>query len=291
MEEFMKLLFSIAVHESSESINDMIQNINYFVKKPVIVLHVKKGSELSINKVHNVYINENSYITGFSDASLSAVHLSNFYYSKSKEMDFDYFLPFGSNQLFIRSGIEEYLDGVVCSHAKPVSTSNYHYKLFKRDKLLKSILGSYINKTAPEGTFYKKSELEHKLKVFNIENYFNIIIPFYESEYGAKYRRMCTKVSKLLIKLKLNLLIPSKIARYSYASEEFLFPSIFTNEKLTKEKYCFIPWAKKNFKVEIEEIKEILDDGGSFFSVKRVERNIDDEVRTYIREVVAQGYH
>lgn len=108
----MKILFSIPVHENNDVIRNVVENINKFVKEPIIIIHVNKywdGFDFSIENVYeNVYVNPNR-VFGIKFESQMPILYSNFEYAESLGLDFDYFCICHTNELFIRKGIEEYI--------------------------------------------------------------------------------------------------------------------------------------------------------------------------------------
>ncbi|WP_163922334.1 hypothetical protein [Photobacterium sp. Alg240-V54] len=285
----MSILFSIAVHEDEMSIIDLIDNINYYCKDCYIVLHLSKQSKLNLNIEHtNLFINKNQFITGYADGTLSFVHYSNYQYANKNKLKYEYFIPFGSNQLFIKEGVEKYILGYDKSYIPNVSNDNYQLSIYRKDSVMIELLGLNISKSAPEGTFYKKQLIEDFVKNKKVERYFLDSEWLYKKNVGLKIRKVFCFTSKLFYKLDIIKYLPSFIARYSYASEELLFPSIISSG-LTKDRFCYIPWHKKDLSVTIDEINECLSNG-KYLSVKRIERSYDDPVRKYIREVLSDNY-
>ena len=287
----VRLLFSIAVHESTSSVYDLIQNIKYFCVEPIIILHVSKVSNLflDINKFENVYINDVSLITGFADGTLTFVHKENFFFAEKLKLNYEYFIPFGSNELFIKHGVEQYIDGTEKSYSPPPSENNYHYLISKQDKAVKTLIGDVFFKSAPEGTFYHKKLLTLFFNDQYVKAFFEKNNWIYKTFFGYRVRVISCLISKVFYKLKVTVLLPSIIARYSYASEEIIFPSI--NSSLNcKDKFCFIPWERESIKVSISDIEDILNTCDKYFSVKRVERDFNDSVRSYIRHNLGNNY-
>ncbi|MEQ4705922.1 hypothetical protein [Providencia huaxiensis] len=284
------LLFSIAVHESAESVYDLVNNINYFCLSPSIIIHVPQDSKmmLDFSKHNNVYINRTRLLTGYVDGTLTFVHIENYLECKRIGLHFDYFIPFGSNQLFIKSGIESYIYGSVKNESSSPNKKDYHYQVHLRDKSAHKILSSVLRKSAPEGTYYKHDVMEHILSSGGMQ-YYKENIWIYRSQLGLRIRKFASLLTRVMIKLKLVSLIPSFIARFSYASEEIIFPSI-KYEGIEKKIFCFIPWERKNIKVTIKDIEKLRNQSSHYYSVKRIERDYYDEVRVFIRENIAQGY-
>jgi hypothetical protein len=112
MSDTVKILFSIPVHENNLVIEDLIQNIQKYVKHPIIIFHVN-GSFTDFDvtipqRYSNVYVNP----TRFNHAkytSMLGIIASNFYFSE--QFDYDYHCIFHSNMMFIKQGIENYYKG------------------------------------------------------------------------------------------------------------------------------------------------------------------------------------
>lgn len=84
---------------------------------------------------------------------------------------------------------------------------------------------------------------------------------------------------------------------FVYAREEIYFSTIIWNWKSCGRKikayrggnFVYIPW-EKDLRIEIDDIKCKLKEKDQIFSVKRIERELKDPVRSYIREEVGGGY-
>ncbi|MTC47093.1 hypothetical protein GKR71_14775 [Providencia sp. wls1922] len=284
------LVFSIAVHESAESVYDLVDNINYFCLNPLIVIHVPQDSKmtLDISKYNNVYINRTKLLTGYVDGTLTFVHIENYLECKRIGLQFDYFIPFGSNQLFIKSGIENYIHNSVKNESSSPEKKDYHYKVYLRDKSAYKLLESNIRKSAPEGTYYRYDVMEYMLSS-GVEQYYKKNIWAYRCQLGFRIRKFSSLLTRVMVKLKLVSLVPSFMAKFSYASEEIIFPSI-KYAGIERKVFCFIPWERENIKVTIKDIEYLICQNSHYYTVKRVERDYYDEIRVFIRENIAEGY-
>lgn len=102
----MKLCVSIPVHEQSEVITNHMENLNYYLDNPVIILHLTAGFRYT--PIHsNVFVNPTSYATEWMRGFLR-VHRSNIEFMES--CDWDYLLINASNEMMIRCGIEKYIE-------------------------------------------------------------------------------------------------------------------------------------------------------------------------------------
>ncbi|RPF00123.1 hypothetical protein [Vibrio crassostreae] len=288
----MKILFSLPVHEKQDCVDDLIDNIIYFVKKPVIILHVSEGFDYKLQDKHRsvVHINPVKIKSGFLDGSLSIIHILNLMFVKEKIKSVDYFMPISSNQLFVKKDIERYL--INYSESKAVNqsleqTDFAHYPLYKKDKFWKRICEEkHVYKVSPEGTFYKYSLVKEIIDYLSNDSEFNKITKeIYMSDVGLRRRRRAVSISKVMKKIKLVSLIPSQLASLSYASEEIVLPTLFKKNIEVGDKVCFLPWGN-NLAVSIEDVDNLRKTESSYFSVKRVDREYNDEVRVYIRSLM-----
>lgn len=288
----MKVLFSIPVHESESCVIDMCMNIIHFVPGSIIILHCQNGFEVSIPSDLSgvVYLNPTGYETGFMDGSLSVVHLSNLYYSLEIKLEFDYFCPFGSNQMFVRTGFSNYISKYSCSATDNMSDNDSQTVIFSKDRALNRVLaGKTILKSAPEGTFYHKDNVLNALRDPLLINWFSFIEKHYHSKFSLITRKFYRQLVRMMRLLKISFLIPPFIARFGYASEEILLPTLLSSKKLGK-KTCYIPWGRDSLSVKIDDVLSVHNSNENYFSVKRVDRFYDDEVRTYIREITGHKY-
>lgn len=86
-----------------------------------------------------------------------------------------------------------------------------------------------------------------------------------------------------------------------YAREEIYLPTILynlskkNNINISKKGFItYIPWKKQfTLRVTINEIKKIINSNNNYFSVKRVDRELNNYLRKYIRLELSNGeyYH
>lgn len=110
----MKIFFNCLVYKDNDIVEDMVLNIKKFVKDPVIVLHVNTCFEdfdfKRFEKFKDLYINPERMSHGQYDTKIKAL-VSNNSFINDLGIDFDYELIFYPKMLFIKSDIEEYLEG------------------------------------------------------------------------------------------------------------------------------------------------------------------------------------
>lgn len=106
----MIIAISLPVHENMDVIEDQIKNIRAFISHPKIFIHLGKKLNLKqaqkrFGKYKEVYLNPRQMDTGW--GNIFHVHLSNIQLAQNTA--YDYMLFLSSNELFIRSGVETYV--------------------------------------------------------------------------------------------------------------------------------------------------------------------------------------
>lgn len=296
----MTILFSVAVHEDFDSLIDMVENILRFNEGAKIILHVSASSSLepekirkylreSLNSDESVYVNETSLYSGYCDSSLVFIHAYNFFYGLKIDLQFEYFVPFASNELFIRKGLYEKIKNTKCTDF-PLGVGTTDKSLLEKVKVEKNIL-SLINgsrtmvKCAPEGTFYRKDialKIFMTLKKSNIWSYKFL----YENSLGQLIKEIISKIDKVLFKISKHRI--SFLGFLNFPGEEIILPSlgkmfsVHQGKKITKT--CYMNWDN-DLAITIDEVKILTTCKKEFYSVKRVARFINDPVRQFIKEL------
>jgi hypothetical protein len=160
------ILFSIPVHENQEIINNHVENIFNFNPNCKIILHVNKSFtnfDKNITVYRNLYINsrQHQYIYG---KGLLWIHISNFLECIKLGVDFKYFLISSSNEMFVKHGlnnyIETYKNGVQIVEFNINNPWHIFHRGLQNNKEIKNLL-SYLNLSKfyggqTEGQFYEK---------------------------------------------------------------------------------------------------------------------------------------
>ena len=268
------IVFSIPIHEKFEVVLDQIINFFHFNPHCAIVYHISQGfnyktSQLSreefnkaIDKIGNVYINPESVRTGGAD--IIQAHLSNFKYITSVA-DFDYFSMCSSNELFIKTGLIEYVNDNDCGieFLDVISKKDSEWESGLKglnDNELKGYLSRYgVDKfygSHVEGSFYRK-------------DLFLEIVCEIESFYD--YLKMT----------------------FAYPREEVYFSTVawIINQKKHKLKILengLFSWSRwhslLDLKIWVWDIGRLEKQIG-VYSVKRVDRDINANLRMYIRNL------
>lgn len=127
-----KICLSIPIHTALDVVEQHIQNIFFFVKNSIIVLHVTldqsqeffdTAKSFEKKYLNRVFVNSKRYKTYCpieNVLGLASIHASNYEYIKSLE-SFDVFSIHASNEMFIRFGVENSYDNY------SIGLSNYTY--------------------------------------------------------------------------------------------------------------------------------------------------------------------
>ena len=266
----LNIIFSIPIHQRFEVVLDQIYNFRHFNPNCGIVFHLSQGfdeagSALSkdeflsiVEKIGNVYINPTSVRTGFAD--IIQAHISNFEYVKDC-VDFDFFAVCASNEAFVRSGLYDYIRDFDCGFSscpiKKASDWRFGDWLFQDEKLLSYVNNTeakILNFTKPEGQYYKKNlflDICTKIKGFYDYN----VMPFAYPREEVYFSTIACNMNAAQQSLKIGDI-------FTYSAYHFAFL-----------------WDVSRI-----ECNRVSSGRYPFFSVKRVDRSINDNIRIYLRE-------
>lgn len=264
------IVFSLPIHEKLEVVVDQLVNIKWHNPECAIVIHISPvfcdtgmisyDSFLDIiRKLGDIFINPERVRTGGYD--LIQAHLSNFNYAYNY-LDFKYIAFIASNELFIKKGLFDSIskyDCILWRKEEQACPHWMHFKLAKRDPDLKLLMQKenlqQIYGSQVEGTVYSK-EL---------------------------FKRIYDIIDKYFDYSDINLF---------YAREEVYFATLFwgINDRECKYKvlndvFTWCPWSRQfTVNVLLSEAKRLRNSNNvSGYSVKRVDRDINDCVRSLIR--------
>jgi hypothetical protein len=270
------ILFSIPVHENQEIINNHIENIFNFNPNSKIILHVNKSFtnfNKNITSYKNLYINsrQHQYIYG---KGLLWIHISNFLECIRLGIDFKYFSISSSNEMFIRHGLNNYMETYKNGAQIVEFDINNPWHIFHRglenDEEIKQLL-SYLNLSKfyggqTEGQFYEKHVFQKicdiYLKIFGTRE-----ISQFETE---------ELLPQTIFKsMGLEYGLPYTLQNYSNKIE--LTEKFITN-LVNNPRTSVIPnnLVKGNLKAAHANM-----DGLSIFSIKRVDRNFNN-IRNFL---------
>lgn len=283
-----KILFSIAVHESEGSVRSLLTNIFKFNDNVAVVLHLAHDFcfYFSENEFSgDIYVNPKSYRTGYADQSLGVIHTGNLYYADSIGLDAEYFAIVGSNEMFIKPGCYDYIKEQNHLYIPPYDKNDYHVKHALNDPdfmRLMSKFSVHIVKSPPEGNFYSYRQLLSIVKKEDFKRYFIDIERYFTSAHLSLVRTVINYTTRFLtVKLKVPIsIIPGIMSKFSYASEEVLFPSLMETKIGDSNSYCHMDFDN-NLYVTRDVIDKLLIKN-DIFSTKRIDRKVDDDIRVYI---------
>lgn len=273
-----------------------------------------------MEQIEDVYINKRHINTD--EKGIIYAHISNYYFARQYS-EFDYFIMHASNDMYIKRGIIDYLDSYEAGFNIHIITcksqwgpGNYALK----DRQLSFILNKYnitsIVGTQIEGSFYR-AELFHKivkiieesltyedtlLKYPREEIYFSTIAYHFVKNEKIGYPTTFSEVHRydrrlwvlryltwgIYHRLKIYKVIPLRV----YKKFEIWYSTVLFHSK----RYKINPYIVRqllNSNSRFLQKNSYLNDGRhkyrlygkEIFSVKRVERKIQDPLRQYINNM------
>jgi hypothetical protein len=242
----------------------MIENIQKYVRNSIIILHVNESfsdfDETIEYRYENVYVNPTrlNYIKYHSQLPIM---ISNFEFSE--QFEYEYFTIFHTNQLFVKEGLEYYIcDNDSSGYIIPNATNNVPRIILENTNILNHIAPNNVLETHVEGNFYKK-------------NLFRKIIAHIKREMGNAID------CNLSVE---EVLIPSLSYHYSDKNKivtPYLKSLHFNNTSVSKENVYEL-FEKNKIALGYCNIPINTD---TLFCLKPVERNMDDPIRKFIREL------
>lgn len=258
-----RVLFSLLIHEEPDVVLDQLNNILYFNPNSYVVIHINHKftigkSKISLEqmvqiikkKYKRVYINP--IRLNVSHCNIIQAHISNFY---SFPSDFDYFYFVASNELFLKYGAENFVSNYDYGCESKINDKWYYINNMKEDigliKIQSMIKSNQYYYSQIEGSFYSKKIMTHIVDIicrcYNCENDQNVVYPREEVYF-------------------------STIAR-----------NIYKTCRTFDSCLCKIRWQGKILFTSLSSIKKVLK-SSCLFSVKRVDRKLNDYLRSYIRD-------
>jgi hypothetical protein len=269
-----KLLFSIPVHENQNIINNQIENILNFNPNSKIILHVNKNFNIFNNNLtnyKNVYINTKRFNYIFAKGLLW-IHINNFLEAVSLNLNFEYFIIISSNEMFIKNGLNKYIENTknglqIVEFDINNKWHNFHKKL-EDDEIIKNLLKDlnlnnfYGGQT--EGQFYEKD-------VF--KNIANIYLKYFGN--------------KELHNFETEEIIPQTIFKSFNISNSLPFTLQNYSNRIIYTEEFIKDLVENNIIIENNYLDNTLyschtgNDCSSIFSIKRVDRNFNN-IRNYL---------
>lgn len=271
-----------------------------------------------IGLLGDVYINPTHLDTKWAD--IIHTHLSNFHYI-SEQLDFDYFVLHASNDMYIRKGFTEYIKKYDAGfNIRKVIKKHSHWwpgDMAMEDKQLQEMMDdcgqTMIIASQVESSFYKREimekivdmiekhyDVEHKDGQYpreeiyfptiasNLVSWDRVGLPTTFSEVH-RFDRVLWRIRNFTRALYYRGRLKAFISQRRYNGLEERYNQILFRSRFYKTTPKIIDRLLKNDEKYIYD-NSFLDDGsGQFqlydseiFSVKRIERDMDDQTRKYI---------
>lgn len=293
------IVFSIPVHEKAEVVIDQVRNFRHYVPGSLVVLHIARQWLVRDSTIlgrlqgeTGVVVNTGSLWTGYGDGSVLDAHVSNFRFALEQGMKFDYFCLHASNDMFVRHGLPGYLarhdvgsfrfpiDGEMAAwtHGASAGSDTVLRRLRRRAHDTGPVLSSQV-----EGSFYRTEIFARFSEALAEVAGSSRLLPF---GLPPSVRRPVQRVFSFASRYRL--LKKLSLGRF-YPKEEVYPPTLMARSAVHPgSPYCFINW-ERNLEITVEDVVAIR--SGSFhhdryeevFAVKRIERVLDDPVRSFIR--------
>lgn len=250
--ENKKILFNIAVHESIDAVNDLIDSILWSYEYSYVVLHVNANwNDFDEKKLK--YLNDKVFVNNTRFPlekfyGLGGILILNINYFNTLNIDYDYVVLASSNELYVKKIDIKYIESSKFgSEYYPIPQDYDERKFIKISKELEKISSSNgMYHGFFEGTFFEK-------------NIANQMVSIYLKHFGTN-------------------------PTYTQVDEENLLPTILYNiVKWEKTESLCLFHHEPN--VNFEKIKSLIDNTLiKKFSIKRVDR-FDFSLRNQIKEL------
>ena len=294
------ILISVTVHEKIGVVLDQIANFKRFAPDAYLVIHPSRQfveahpeSLAALHGNEGVLVNPEPLYTG--TGSVLKCHVSNFIHAEKTGIPFSHYCLHSSNDMFVRKGVENYIrrhdfgffrmdvfhDVLGFSHWKTDFLNDKSYGRMMRSMGLPPT--HYVSQA--EGTFYPYEAFSEFAARFMRYVWAEIPRPFrYVHGTNRKLVALFEKIQRIPAWRK-------HIGRYFYTKEEFYPPNFFSAMCASPgTPYCYMNWSQ-NLQVTNTDI-ECIRKGGvpdnvyrDLYSVKRVNRHLDDPLRTMIRSL------
>lgn len=240
-------IICLTCHENKEVLIDTIKNFQHYMPNSLVLINNGIGADLSYLNNHNVYVLENSLsIQGM--YHMIPIHIRMADYIKSKNIESDYVLMLSSNQLFIKHNFYNFMKQYKAG-----------YYARKHDQF-RPTLNSPADKLFDEKYF--KYQSNHDGMFFLYQDFINMMNLFenYRNEQGNGHHEEFLYIAYLLT---------------LYQEEQMAEFSTYNCWPIK-----FNAWQPR---MDMELIKECV--CKNMYIAKRVKRDINDDVRIYIRDM------
>lgn len=252
-----KILFLITFHESKECLQDMIANIKKFNSKYPVGIIVSNGTDIDISDIEtkDIFVIKRGIETARNFPTLVPIHIEMWDYVVDNDIMCEYVMLLASNQLFINHNVYDLIKDFDSSYYD--RGRNEDLSFWKGS----SVFSEYCTKIGEENIKYQSNHdgMFFKTNIFDdMMNYF------------CEYRGLCE---------------PNHQEEFLYASyvSKFHCPKLLS---FSEYNYFSADICGKNLyfsHLDIEKVNCAKEK--NMFLVKRIDRNINDETRVYIRNL------
>ncbi len=166
----MKAVISLTVHEKVPVVLDTLANFRRFFPEAEVVIHANpvwatrnRGifteSLAPLKHMSGVHLNPDRQRVGW--GNILHAHLSNFRHAEKTLCDFDFFVLNASNDLYVRSGVAEYIAGFEAGVRTPTVEPTWDMGIAARnDPPFQALLGELddppVRSGQHEGAFFRR---------------------------------------------------------------------------------------------------------------------------------------
>ena len=292
----MKTIVSLPVHECRRVIEDQLRNLSYFFEDVTIILHLSQSykENTDFSMFHNVHVNPNRYPSRW--GNVAYLHYANIKYALDEKIPFEYAVFCSSNELYIRKGVESYLQ------SSPVFMDP-HGILTREGRFLYAPKRNvfYMRTALTDGCFADET-LWHFVTTHQLPG-----ICKSQIEGSAYHHTIVEKMWAILEKeFGLEYMMSAK-----YCAEEMLLPTVFLalNQKLASEGHSIIPkhqfsfvdwyhdftvgmwiravryWNGKHNR-RLERYLQSIDAQHNIYAIKGVKRTYFNKIRNVVRKLI-----
>jgi len=252
MEKY-KLIVMLTCHENKESLKDSIENILKFNENVCILVNDGTNENLEDLNNENVHIIKRKVPFSRFD-TMVPLHIELKDYMIEKNIISDYVVLLSSNQLFIKKHLYDFIRSFDASYFEREMDSGCITQLLRHEAFKKC-----YNELGKDNFKYQSN---HDGMFFTYE-IFNNMMNFFDGFRGLKI---------------------------DFHGEEFLYVAYLMKnmsiEKLAKfEKYNYWQpeWRRTLDPIKLDELKRCIEN--NYYIIKRVSRDINNEVRKFVREM------
>lgn len=281
-----------------------------------------KYSLCTLEHIENVYINPVNLETAWGNIFLT--HVSNFFFIR-EIMEFDYFLIQASNDMFLRPGIEDYIRNYKAGFCRRMVLQEFSMwwpgRAAWNDQQLKKIMNIVgqrrIIATQIEGTFFRYDIAEQIMRIIRDnyvldkkseiypreEFYFSTIasalVDWNQVGYPSTYSevhvfdRLLWRVRSITRAIYFGCRLNFLVRENFYYRFEDIYNDIFFKSRLYRIRKKTVRKIKGGDQKFIRKNSVLNDypgffqlyDAGHMYAIKRVTRDYNDRIRTYIRAI------